>query len=101
MASITKTQAQVVNAVIPQIVKQDGVNLTGNHAKSIKILQDNGMRALTYQEALVWLMQNPEIKEQLKNKWFYLEGVGTDKSGLLFGEYPDHLWRGYNFRIDV
>ncbi len=78
----TKTQEQVVSAVIPQIIQQDGVNLTGNDAQSMKILADHSMRPLTYQEALVWLMQNPEIKEQLKGKFFYLEGVGTDKSGL-------------------
>ncbi len=83
METKMKTQAQVASAVIPQIVKQNGVNLTGNRDQSMKILADHDMRALTYQEALVWLTQNPEIKQQLKGKFFfYLEGVGIDKNGL-------------------
>ena len=38
----------------------------------MKVLSDNGLRPLTYQEALVHLTQNPELKEQLKEKSFYL-----------------------------
>jgi hypothetical protein len=45
------------------------------------ILEKNKMRPLTKEEALVWLTQNPEMKEQLKGRWFYLaekDGIALD-----------------------
>ena len=38
------------------------------------LLQENGLRLLTYKEALVLIDRNPELKEQLKGKWFYFWG---------------------------
>ncbi len=65
------------------------VNTTGvflahteaNQKASMALLKQNGFRALTYQEALVKIDQNPELKEQLKGKWFYLDGKGSALSG--------------------
>ena len=57
------------------------IDAEANHTQSMDILSRNGMRALTYQEAFVHLMQNPELKEQLKGKWFYLAGEGFHADG--------------------
>jgi len=57
-------------------------NIGANHQSSMEHLAKHNLRPLTYQEALVNLMKNPELKEQLKGKWFYLDGVGIDKSEL-------------------
>ena len=66
------------------------VNATGafvcktkaNYADSMALLQQNNLRALTYPEALVLIDRNPDLKEHLKDQWFYLEGKGIlDKSG--------------------
>ena len=66
------------------------VNATGafvcetkaNHADSMAHLKRNNLRVLTYQEALVLIDRNPDLKEHLKDQWFYLEGKGIlDKSG--------------------
>ncbi len=53
-----------------------------NHSKSMALLQENGLRPMTYQEALVKIDQNPELKAQLKGKGFYLDGKGL--KGLEF-----------------
>jgi hypothetical protein len=53
-----------------------------NHSGSMKALEDNGLKALTYQEALPLLMKDEKLKNSLKGKWFYLAGAGTDKDGL-------------------
>lgn len=53
-----------------------------NHVQSMQLLADNGLRPLTYQEALVYLMQYPEDKEKLKRKWFWLDGKGITEIGL-------------------
>lgn len=52
-----------------------------DYKDSMYLLQQNNLRPLTYQEALVKIDQNPELKEWLKGKWFYLAGVGTKLSG--------------------
>ena len=60
-------------------VRNSGVFIAqteANQKNSMSLLQQNGFRALTYQEALVKIDQNPELKEQLKENWFYLEGKG-------------------------
>ena len=56
-------------------------DVNANHSKSMKLLEDNGLRPLTRQEALVIVDQNPELKQQLKGKWFYLAGKGAEESG--------------------
>jgi hypothetical protein len=58
-----------------------------NQENSMKLLQLSGFRALTYQEALVKMDEDPELKEQLKGRWLYLEGKGTELSGFhMFNE---------------
>jgi hypothetical protein len=46
------------------------------------LLKKNGFRALTLQEALVKIDQNPELKAQLKGRWLYLDEIGSDLSGF-------------------
>jgi hypothetical protein len=58
-----------------------------NRENSINLLQQNGFRALTYQEALIKIDQNPELKKQLQGRWLYLDGKGTELSGFyIFNE---------------
>jgi hypothetical protein len=53
-----------------------------NQEISMNLLQQNSFRALTYQEAFVKMDQNPELKEQLKGRWLYLNGKGSELSGF-------------------
>jgi hypothetical protein len=58
-----------------------------NEENSMKLLKQNGLRALTTQEALTKIDQNPELKEQLKGRWFYLNEKGSELSGFyIFNE---------------
>ena len=58
-----------------------------NQKDSMNLLKQNGLRALTYQKALVKIDQNPELKGQLKGRWVYLDGKGTELSGFyMFNE---------------
>lgn len=78
------------------------VNTTGvflahteaNQKTSMALLKQNGFRALTYQEALVKIDQNPELKEQLKGKWFYLDGKGSEPSGYYTFDGKGDLTKG-------
>ena len=65
-----------------------------NHKNSMSLLQQNGFRPLTYQEALVEIDKNPELKEQLKGKWFYLDGKGSQLSGYYAFNDKGELTRG-------
>lgn len=58
------------------------VELFENYARSMELLKQNGLRPLTYQEALVLIDRNPELKEQLKGSWFYLNGKRPKISGF-------------------
>jgi hypothetical protein len=62
-----------------------------NQENSIALLQQNGFRALTYPEALVKIDQNPELKEQLKGRWLYLDGVGSELSGFYMSNEKGEL----------
>ena len=54
-------------------------NQEAGHAKSMKILHDNGLRPLTYPEAFT---RSSELITELKGKWFYLDGQGPEKGGI-------------------
>lgn len=51
----------------------------GNYAQSMKSLADNGLRPLTYKEALSF---SSELIAELKGKWFFLEGGVSVESGM-------------------
>lgn len=55
--------------------------IKANHADSMTLLQRYGLRPMTYQEAIVLIDGNPELKAQLKGKWFYLAGEGLKEGG--------------------
>jgi hypothetical protein len=58
-----------------------------NQVKSMNLLKQNGFRPLAYQEALMKIDENPELKEQLKGRWLYLAERGFDFSGFyIFNE---------------
>lgn len=50
-----------------------------NYDQSMLLLEKYGLRALTYQEALVILMKDEALKNALKDKWFWLAGSGIDR----------------------
>lgn len=50
-----------------------------NHLDSMSILVTNGLRPLTYQEAL---SRAPELIMELKGNWFWLAGEGMAKDGV-------------------
>jgi len=62
-------------------------HIKANQKSSMKLLQQYGFRFLTYQEALIKIDQNPELKEQLKGRWLYLNEKGSGLSGFyIFNE---------------
>ncbi len=52
-----------------------------NQKNSMRLLKQNGFRALTYREALVKIDLNPELKKQLNGNRFYLKGKGPAQPG--------------------
>ena len=79
-----RTKAQETVQVQFNEVRNSGVFIAPTRAdleKSLSLLKQNGFRPMTYQEALVKIDQNPELKEQLKGNRFYLEGKGSALSG--------------------
>ena len=90
------------------------LNQKANHADSMRILKENGLEPLTYQEALA---NGKELVKLAKGewKWFYLAGKGIDKSGYHTidkdgevragrGEVEDtvYIWKGENLlSLDV
>lgn len=58
------------------------INKEANHADSMKIIEDADLRPMTVGEALLLIDKDPELKEKLKGKWFYLDGKGfKEESG--------------------
>lgn len=53
-----------------------------NLIDSVTFLRESNLRLLTFQEALSIIDKNPELKEQLKGKWFYLEGKELKEAGF-------------------
>jgi hypothetical protein len=85
----TETQFKEVNATSVHISETKA-----NHANSMALLQQNGLRPMTYKEAIVLIDGNPELKEQLKGKWFYLDGKGLKESGYHTFDNEGKLTKG-------
>ncbi|MGD0728704.1 MAG: hypothetical protein ABR981_01360 [Candidatus Micrarchaeaceae archaeon] len=47
---------------------------------SMRELISNGYRAMTKQEVLIHLSQDPELRKILKGKWFWIEGEGLEQT---------------------
>lgn len=93
----TATRAKETVQVAFREVNASGVFIAqteANHKNSMSLLQQNGFRPLTYQEAIVKIDQNPELKEQLKGKWFYLDGKGSQLSGYYTFNEKGELTQG-------
>ncbi len=54
---------------------------SANYAESMALLQQKGLRPMTYQEALVLTDRNPQLKKRLTGKMFYLAGKSLEESG--------------------
>ena len=52
------------------------------HYESMRTLAQNDLRPLNMKEALLSVIQNPGLKEQLKGELFFIGGVGFDKMGI-------------------
>lgn len=48
-----------------------------SHGTSMSLLEDAGLRPLTYHEVLPMLMQDKTLREALKGEWFWLAGQGA------------------------
>jgi hypothetical protein len=55
---------------------------SADHKKSMAILEKAELVPFTHQKILSILVNDEELKESLKGKWFYVAGKGTDKNGL-------------------
>ncbi len=76
MAAITKAQGQVEGTAPIKILDQ-----SANDVQSMKILAKNGLRPLTYQEAL---SRSSELIEKLDGFWFYLADTEIKKEARLY-----------------
>ena len=84
-----ETQFREINATTVYISET-----RANRADSMSLLRRNGLEPLTYQEAIVRLDQSPELKEQLKGKWFYLDGKDSQLSGYYTFNQKGELTQG-------
>lgn len=78
-------------------VGQTGVFLAlteSNLKDSLSMLGQNGLRPLTYQEAIDKIDKNLELKEKLKGMWFYLDGEGLALSGYYTFDDKGQLTQG-------
>ncbi len=91
-----------------ELVGDTGVSLRiakpkngANYADSMKMLADDGLRALTYQEALPLLMKDEKLKNSLKGTWFWLAGQGMDKDGLFTITEEGELVKGKGSSVET
>ncbi len=71
-----------VPAVVPQNLQPlQLLEQGGNHSQSMKLLTENGLRPLTYQEAL---SRSSELIEKFKGKWFWLSGQGIHEEDEIY-----------------
>lgn len=61
-----------------------------NYKRSMNLLRQHGLRALTFQEAFEKMSQNPVLMERLGGECFYLKGKGYDRPDI-FRHYDDVL----------
>ncbi len=82
---ILKRRAQnnmAAPAVVPQNLQPLQVlEQGGNHSQSMKLLTENGLRPLTYQEAL---SRSSELIEKFKGKWFWIAGKGIHEEDEIY-----------------
>ncbi|MGD0729434.1 MAG: hypothetical protein ABR981_05140 [Candidatus Micrarchaeaceae archaeon] len=65
-----------------------------DHSSSMKLLDEAGLRPLTYQETIHTLMNDSELKNALKGNWFYLQGKGTEEDGFYTIDNEGELVKG-------
>ncbi|VVB77074.1 Uncharacterised protein [uncultured archaeon] len=87
---LTQIHFKEMKAAVPILFAETNAD----YRKTMDILSHNGLRPLTTQEALVNLNQSPELKEQLKGKWFYLDGKGSELSGYFTFNDKGELAKG-------
>jgi hypothetical protein len=63
------------------IYQNEKIRFLANRAESMSLLKQNGLRALTHQEALILIDQNPELDRQLYTERFWLADEGSELSG--------------------
>lgn len=65
-----------------------------DYANSMALLQQNGLRPMTYQEAFVLIDKNLVLKKELKGTAFYLDGIGLKESGYYTFDNDGKLSKG-------
>lgn len=58
------------------------IHQKANYEDTLRILNKKGLELVTYQELLLCLKDNSQLKKSLKGKWFWISGKGTDKEGI-------------------
>ena len=92
-----RTRTRETAQVAFREIGNSGVSIAftnANHKDSMSLLQQNGLRAMTYQEAPVRLSKDKNSKEQLKGNWFWLAGEGTELSGYYIFNNKGELTKG-------
>ncbi len=69
-------------------------NTKANQTGSLTILRNNGLRPLSYQEALVLIDKYQPLKEELRGKWFFLNGKGLSEIGCYTFDSKGELKEG-------
>jgi hypothetical protein len=87
LQDLTKTVGEYVlyneNAVARLIT-----HAWGTYDYSMGTLSDEGLRPLTYQDALVLISKNVDLLQKVGGKWFWIAGTGLNASGYhTFDEY--------------
>ena len=75
-------QRTTVQTTTPKFANIEILNQRANHAASMRILNENGLRPVTYREILIALGRDPKLKEKLRGKWFWLNGERTEMQGF-------------------
>lgn len=71
-----------------------------DYKQSMSLLERYGMKALTYQQALVLLTKDEALKNALKDKWFWLTGNGIDREESFTIDEEGELVRGTETNIE-
>ena len=72
-------QRPTVEKTVPKFIEI--IETAADYADSMRILQERRLKPLIYEGILLVLDLDPKRKEQLKGKWFWIEGRGLEMRG--------------------
>jgi len=80
-AAANGNQSTTVQGTVGRFAGITVLDKEANSPNSEFILETHGLRPVTYQEILIALDRDWELKEKLKGRWFWLEGKGVENGG--------------------